>query len=480
MVNRVLIRLKTVQLLYSYMLSRSEFKVETPIETSSPDRRYSFTAYSQLLLLLLELSGYKVAASHQLPTAATQAIADTRFADTKMARFLANNDDVRAIMSQYGQDMAIFDSAIVEIVAKIKAIPAYRVLSKVKAKDQTPSDEIDFWIAAINAIVKLPAVVEALHKNDDFTVRGLEMGTKMLIETLRTYNDTRSLLTNCKKDLQRSMDQAYDLYHWLLWLPVEIIRAEQERLEANTNKYLPTQEDLNPDRRFADSKLVDILTSHEEIQRYIANKGINWHQIDISLIPHLLDLVLASPIYKEYMEAQGEKTLDDELTLWRKLMKNVILPSDSMAEALESQSIFWNDDIEVMSSFALKSFKQMTENPQAPLLPEYKDDEDAALGAMLFDSVATHRAEYRSLIDEFINAKRWDTERVALMDVVIIMTAIAEAIECPNIPLSVTTNEYVEIANWYSTSRSGSFVNGMLAAITDKLRKEGRILKKFN
>ena len=102
------------------------------------------------------------------------------------------------------------------------------------------------------------------------------------------------------------------------------------------------------------------------------------------------------------------------------------------------------------------------------------------LGAKLFDTAVTNRESYRALIDEFINVKRWDTERVALMDVVILMTALAEAIECPNIPLSVTTNEYVEIANWYSTSRSGSFVNGMFAAITDKLRKEGQIIKKFN
>ena len=113
-------------------------------------------------------------------------------------------------------------------------------------------------------------------------------------------------------------------------------------------------------------------------------------------------------------------------------------------------------------------------------MPEFKDEEDAEFGKKLFDSVVTHREEYRTLIDEFINAKRWDSERVALMDVIILQTALAEAIDFPNIPLSVTTNEYVEIANWYSTSRSGSFINGMLAAMTDKLRKEGRIIKKFN
>ncbi|MDE6262075.1 MAG: hypothetical protein K2M09_02075, partial [Muribaculaceae bacterium] len=60
MVNRVLIRLKVVQMLYSYMLTRSEFKIEMPAETSSPDRRYSFKAYAELLLLILGLSGRRV------------------------------------------------------------------------------------------------------------------------------------------------------------------------------------------------------------------------------------------------------------------------------------------------------------------------------------------------------------------------------------------------------------------------------------
>lgn len=480
MVNRVLIRLKTVQLLYSYMLSRSEVKVAAAVETSSPDRRYSFTAYSELLLMMLELSGYKIAGKSQLPAAVTTAISSARFADTKVARYLAANDDVHGIMNQYGSNLGAFDAAIPEVIAKLKALPAYRTLNKVKVKDQTPADEIAFWTAAINAMANMPSLLEALHHSEEFTVRGLEMGVKMLIETLRSYSDTRSLLVNCKKDLQRSMDQAYQLYHWLLWLPVEIARADQERLDANAKKYLPSQEDLHPDRRFADGKIIDIISSNEEMQAYLANNGINWHQLDISLVPHLLDLVLASPVYQEYMDDPGEKSVEKEVALWRKLLNDVILPSDALAEALESYSIFWNDDLSIMSSFAIKTLKALAENPQAHLLPEYKDDEDASFGAQLFDSAVTHREEYRKLIDEFINAKRWDADRVALMDVVILETALAEAIEFPNIPLSVTANEYVEIANWYSTSRSGSFVNGVFASITDKLRKEGRIIKNFN
>lgn len=479
MVNRVLIRLKAVQLLYSYMLSRSEFKIETPVETSSADRRYSFRAYAELLLLLLELSGHKVTTTGAENPAVASAVGDSRFVGTQMARFLALNDDVRELMNDVGPAMTAYNDALPAIVARIKAIPAYRVLCKVKADKVTPADEIAYWADALKAMAKVPELTEAMRANPEFSTRGAEMGFRMLQETLSSYSDTRNLLVNCKKDLKRSLDQAYDLYHWLLWLPVEITRAEADRLDANASKYLPTEEDLHPDRRFAEEKLVDRIAANPSMQAYLSDHSINWHE-DLGLIPALLDAILESEAYAEFMKEPGEKTVEEECELWRRLFKQVILPSDRLAEALENKSIFWNDDLEVMSSFAMKTLKRLAVNPEEDLQPEFKDNEDAEFGARLFDSVVSHREEYRAMIDEFINTKKWDTERVALMDIVILEAALAEALDFPNIPLNVTANEYVEIANRYSTRRSGAFVNGIFAAITDKLRREGRIIKKFN
>lgn len=479
MVNRVLIRLKVVQLLYSYLLSKSEFKVEMPAETSSPDRRYAYTAYAELLLLILEMSGINVTKRFR-GAALGEAITSARFYNTKFAQVLSENPDVRALIDQYSSRMAGFDALLPELAAKLRALPAYRTFVKVKAKDATPSDEIDFWTTALRMMVKQPELVDALRADEGFTSRGLEAATKMLLATLRSFSDSRNLLVTCRKDLKRSLDEAYSLYHWLLWLPVEIVRAEDARLEANANKYLPTEEDLHPDRRFVDSRLVDIIATHGQMQSYLADKGINWSDGDIALIPRLAEMVISSEPYKEYMSKPGEKTLEEEAELWRVLLKQIIFPSDDLAEALENKSIFWNDDLEVMSSFALKTLRRLSVNPEESLQPEFKDEEDAAFGARLFDAAVKNGDEYRALIDEFINTKKWDAERVALMDIVILETALAEAIEFPNIPLTVTANEYVEIANWYSTLRSGSFINGMLASIAEKLRKEGRIVKKFN
>ena len=475
MVNRVLIRLKVVQLLYSYLLTRSEFKIENPVETSSPDRRYSFQAYAELLLLVLELSGQKVVTDRETPASVKGAISGAKFSGSKVAAALMSNDDIRNLVAEYGSRMPEFDGAIEEAVSRLKNSSAYRALLKVK--NPTSADEIEFWTLVVRTtLIKTPAVVESLRTNPGFTVRGMEMGAKMLVETLGSYSDTSSVLASCKNDLKRSLDQAYELYHQLLRLPVDITHAQEERLEAAASKYLPTPEDLNPDRRFVDSKLIADLAEHPAMEEHPSI----WAN-DPVLIQRLLDLVLSSEPYKEYMATPGEKTEAEDAELWRKLLRQIIFPSEDLAEALESKSIFWNDDLEVMSGFTLKTLKQISKDGvEAAFQPEFKDEEDADFGPGLFDAVVKNREEYRTLIDGFINSSKWDSERIALMDIVILLTAIAEMINYPKIPLSVTANEYVEIANWYSTSRSGSFVNGMIAAIAGKLRSENKLHKTFN
>lgn len=474
MVNRVLIRLKVVQLLYSYILSKSDFRVEMPTETSSPDRRYAYQAYAELLLLILQLSGVNVMKTpNRIPD-----LEKLRFYQTNFSEALRLNPDIHTLIEANADRMRTYTALLTPLSNLLRQTPVYRSFVRVKRSETTPSDEIDFWQTSLKEICRQPEVVDAFRTNPDFTERGFEAAQKMLNATLSNFGDSRNLLYTTRKNLQRSLDEAYDLYHWLLWLPVEIVRTEYDRLESNANKYLPTEEDLNPDRRFVDSKLVNILTSHEELTEYFNQKGINWHT-DLSLIRRLTELVLQSEPYRLYMEQTGEKTLEQEVELWRQLFRQIILPSEDLAEALENKSIFWNDDLEVMSSFALKMLKRLAADPAEPLHPEFKDDEDAKFGERLFNAAIANTSEFRTLIDEFVNSKRWDADRIALMDVVILQTALAEAVTFPNIPLTVTANEYVEIANWYSTARSGAFINGIFASICEKLFAEGKILKKF-
>lgn len=467
-----------VQALYGYLLSRSEFKIEAPVETSSHDRRYSYSAYADMLLLLLEMSGWKVQSDRSLPPSVTSALVNAPYVDSATSRFLMGNDEVRELVRSRGSRMAEFDDAVTDLAHRIKASTPYSEFLKIRKPEV--SDEITFWTQVLKLVApKSPALTEAMRTDPDFTVRGMEMGLKMLSETLSNYSDTRNVLADSRRDLTRSLDKAYELYVALLLLPVEITHAQSLRIDSAREKYLPTPEERNPDMRFVNNAYVAAASTSESIEEYTKKTPVLWND-EPGFIGQLLDLVTGSDVYKAYMSAPGEKTLAEDCDLWRSLLKSVIVPSDLFSEYLESKSIFWNDDLDVMASFAIKTiraFGASAPGSDIELLPKFKDDEDAGFGMQLFNNAVAHRVEYREWIDVFINTKRWDVDRVALMDVVILMTALSEVMSCPSIPLTVTANEYVEIANRYSNPRSGSFINGMLAAITEKLRADGLLHK---
>lgn len=300
----------------------------------------------------------------------------------------------------------------------------------------------------------------------------------MVISTIDNFSDTRSMLADAQKSLDKSLDKAHELYHALLLLSVEITNMQYQRLDAAKHKFIPTQEDLHPDTRFVDNAFPRMLADSEDMEEYLKSNPISWAD-DFSLLKTLLDAILASDIYAEYM-AKPTVSFEDDCEFWRSVYKNIILPSDALAEVLESKSVYWNDDLDIMGTFVLKSIKRIAaagQDAEVKLLPQYKDEEDSQFGKQLFMYAVNNRDEYRSYIDKFIDVRQWDPERLAFMDIVIMETAIAELLNFPAIPIPVTLNEYIEIANCYSTPRSGQFVNGILFSVINYLKNEKKLLK---
>ena len=155
----------------------------------------------------------------------------------------------------------------------------------------------------------------------------------------------------------------------------------------------------------------------------------------------------------------------------------IIFNNQELDQVLEDQSLYWNDDKEIVDTFVLKTIKRFEEanGAEQQLLPEFKDDEDKEFARRLFRRTILNAEYYRHLISE--NTRNWDLERVALMDIIIMQIALAEILSFPNIPVSVTFNEYLEIAKLYSTPKSASFVNGTLDAIVNALMDEDKLFK---
>jgi N utilization substance protein B len=283
-------------------------------------------------------------------------------------------------------------------------------------------------------------------------------------------------LASALKDLDACLAKTYELYHYLLRLPVELTHIQAMRLDEARNKYLPTQEELNPNMKFVNNRLVKALAENEQLDEFAQEHTVTWND-DPIFERLMLDKVVKSDLYNDYM-ADDEDSFTADSLLWQQLMKQVIIPDENMADAIEQRSLFWTeDDLELVGQFVCKTFRRLAEGADDAILPMFKDEEDSDFGKQLFSAAVTLMPESNTLIDGLLEESRWDKDRIVLMDRIIMCAALAELRTFDKIPTAVSLNEYIELAKNFSTAASGKFVNGILNNAVKQLRKDGVIFK---
>lgn len=283
-------------------------------------------------------------------------------------------------------------------------------------------------------------------------------------------------LTTAKKELTKSLDKSYELYNALLKLMIELTDVQDLRLDEAKHKFLPTEEDLNPNMRFVENEFVKRLRADQTLADFVDDKKINWRDDEL-FVRLLLDKILRSEEYQEYMEMPKTSLVRDG-EVWYQLMKKVVLTDENLLEHLQSMSVYYtDDDLQIMGQFVMKTIRRFEDEEAQPILPQYKNDDDSKFGEQLFSKAVAEMEENNSYIDQFVKTEKWDVERIALMDRVVMCTALTEIRNYPSIPVNVSLNEYIELAKDYSTPRSGQFVNGILNAVVNKLRADKVIIK---
>lgn len=283
-------------------------------------------------------------------------------------------------------------------------------------------------------------------------------------------------ITDAKKELEKSLDKAYELYIAMLVLMIDLTDYHDRRLDMAKHKYLPTEHDMNPNTRFADNRLIAKLRENEGLQAYLKENPISW-QDDIIFMKLMHDKIVNSSIYKDYMESPICSFVDD-CDFWKDILRKVIFVDDDLLEMLETKSVYWNDDLNVMGTFVLKTIKQYIADPESTTIqPKYNNAEDSEFGERLFDCAVRENEENNSIIDRFVLKEQWDTERIAFMDRVVLGVALSEIKNFDSIPTKVSMNEFIEIGKYYSTPKSGSFINGILNSSINYLKDAGRITK---
>lgn len=290
------------------------------------------------------------------------------------------------------------------------------------------------------------------------------------------YQNGSHQLATAENDLFTSLSKAYDLYLYMLELMVEITRIAERAYLTAIQRAERLGETQRPNPRFVNNQFVAQLRVNHQLQDFRENQKKTWAN-DEDFVRRLYKCVTESQEYQEWMAKTDSPSYAEDRDFWRRLYKAVIVDNEDLDQLLEEKSIFWNDDRFIVDTFVLKTIKHFEKKNGAnqELLPEYRDEEDREFARRLFRASMLGADNYRMIISQSL--RNWDLERLALMDLIVMQTAIAEMLTFPNIPLTVTINEYVDISKFYSTPRSGGYINGMLDAIARRLIEEGKLKK---
>lgn len=282
-------------------------------------------------------------------------------------------------------------------------------------------------------------------------------------------------LAAAEKELMQSIVKTYDLYHYLLLLVLEIVDIAAEKIEIARNKNFPTEEDLNPNTRFIQNRIVSFLNQNKDLNAYVSKAKLSWSAYPE--LPRRLYAVMTDwDVYKDYMSAEDDGFAGDRKFIIS-LLVEMIAGSEDLQSVLEEQSIYWNDDLGFLTIMLEKTLRSVkaSSGPDHRLMPMFKNKDDEVFVKRLLEKTILNSDKYTELIDN--NTTNWEIERVALMDMLVMQLALSEIVEFEEVPVKVTLNEYIEIAKYYCTAKSSTFVNGILDKIVREMRS-GAMFKK--
>lgn len=284
-----------------------------------------------------------------------------------------------------------------------------------------------------------------------------------------------------EKQLFQSLDKLYELYISMLSFLVEIQDFAKIRIEENRQKYLPTEEDLNPNLRFVENKLLAQIASNRDYQRLFSTFKINWGEEE-EMIRKFYNQLRANEEFITYMKKDSVNYIDEKYVV-QKVLFNSMAESHLLRGYFEEKNIFWTEDFDVALMMVDKTLQQYKENNNefTPLPKLFKhdnilgDNEDVDFVKILYRKTLIRSTELNTVISE--RAANWELDRIAMMDIIILKMAITELLEFPSIPIKVTLNEYIELAKEYSSAKSKVFINGVLDKLITDYKQQGLIYK---
>ena len=298
------------------------------------------------------------------------------------------------------------------------------------------------------------------------------------LQAIYAYRQSDSSnLPQAERQLLEGVDELYKLFVYQLSFWVEIKRFAERRIEENKQKHFPTEEDLNPNMKFVNNRILNALEENRHLMKLEEQYKIDWFDSREDFIRNMFVKLTETPEYEEYMN-NGKDSFSDDKHFLVEVIDNYMPENGLLFDYYSDRDLTFNSDYQLAIYLLWKFVSEMPSSFDASSLlpPMYKsEEEDKEFVVKLFEKTILHADEYMEMVKA--NISNWDYDRLALMDKILIFMAVTEFIEFHSIPVKVTINEYIEISKFYSTPESRRFVNGMLDRLSTELKEEGKMVK---
>lgn len=290
-----------------------------------------------------------------------------------------------------------------------------------------------------------------------------------------------SSLAEAEAQLEASCEATRDLYLFMLGTVSPLTKIAADRIDAARRKFNPTEEEKNPNTKFADNALAKLLDADPDFVKLFRKKKFSWEQYDL-VLKKIFNSIVTKDYYAAYMQSP-ESSLKDDCRLFIRIFEEEFVGSSELEAVLEGMSIYWGEDLPYALTYVCRTLDNLGKGGRWSLPPLYlsetrqgPDIEDDRLFARnLLRAGYLNYGKYYDMVAGSVS--NWDNDRIVSTDMCIIILGMAEAVAFPTIPVKVTINEYVEISKFFGTPKSKIFVNGILDRLIQKMSQEGMIVK---
>jgi N utilization substance protein B len=280
--------------------------------------------------------------------------------------------------------------------------------------------------------------------------------------------DSPTAFTKPVEELQKQLDKSRELFVYLLYFLTEVSRYAETSAQKRASRNLPSEDDLNVNIKIAGNEFLWQILEDPSFKKAV-EMDMPDKMIDKDLVKKIYVDLTNTDKYKEYITQQSrEKAKEKEII--KLIFTQLMLPNEAFITHLEELYNNWDDDADMMDQLMLNYIQK----PGSYNLQEMLSAEKWQFARSLLTTTLEKKEYCAELIKPKL--KNWDSERIAVIDMVLMRMGVCELLYFETIPTKVTINEYIDLAKDYSTPQSGQFVNGIL----DNIHKESGKIQKIN